>query len=255
MVFFFLACPSHRHPCPNSLRDRPVLFGSGSRFEGWSTGSCPRLKQPAKLITVWHHRSKPPADCNATSVIGPEVENVLHTSNARASNKGNAAMSGYRATSPRSMTGWVCDFQPQEAHPSSRRLASRIKQVMSAFPVDRFALSSLIGKLQVLFSFRSTRTDCQTVQRPCGGATPRQPRGDIVGNRGERYPHPFRQQGRMTSRVATAGLRSSLGLQNRALMFFRSGHEICAGRVPSAPVSTLVSRLADALRCSVGWAQ
>lgn len=69
------------------------------------------------------------------------------------------------ATSPCSMTGWVCDFQPQEAHPSSRRPTSRIKQVMSAFPVDRFALSSLIGKLQVLHPFRCTRTDCQTVQR------------------------------------------------------------------------------------------
>lgn len=114
----------------------------------------------------------------------------MHTSNPQASNEGYTVMSGYRDTSPRSMTGWVCDFLPQEAHPSSRRLASRIKQVMSAFPVDRFALSSLIGKLQVRPSFRPTQTDCQTVQRLGGGATPRQPRGDIVGNRGERYRTP-----------------------------------------------------------------
>lgn len=38
-------------------------------------------------------------------------------------------------------------------------------------------------------------------------------------------------------------------------IFFRSAHEICAGRVPSAPVSMLVSRLANALPCSMGWAQ
>lgn len=99
------------------------------------------------------------------SLIGPEVKIRLHISNPRARSKGNAVMSGYRATSPRSMTGCVCDFQPQEAHPSSRRLASRIKQVMSAFPVDRFALSSLIGKLQVLSPFRPTPTGCQTIQR------------------------------------------------------------------------------------------
>lgn len=45
----------------------------------------------------------------------------------------------------------------------------------------------------------------------------------------------------MTSRVVTAGLRSRLGLQNPALIFFRSEHEICAVRVPSAPVSMLFS--------------
>lgn len=78
---------------------------------------------------------------------------MMRTANPGARNEEDAAMSGYRATSPRSMTGWVCDFQPQEAHSSSRRLASRIKQVMSAFPMDRFALSSLIGKLQVLLTF------------------------------------------------------------------------------------------------------
>lgn len=157
--------------------------------------------------------------------------------------------------SPGSMTGWVCDFQPQEAHPSSRRLASRIQQVMSAFQwigSPRRVLSESCRCF--FFLFDPHIPSVRLFQRLCGGGIPRQPRR----HRWDSWvtlPHTFRQKCRMTSRVVTMGPRSSLGLQNPALIFFRSAHEICAGRVPSAPVSMLVSRLANALPCRMGWAQ
>lgn len=91
------------------------------------------------------------------------------------------------------MTGWVCDFQPQEAHSSSRRLTSRIKQVISAIQWIGSPFRLLSGspqQPQVLFAFRSTHSGCQTVQRPCGGATPRQPRSYIVAIRRDHYRTP-----------------------------------------------------------------
>lgn len=178
---------------------------------------------------------------------------MRHMSNPSASKKADAAISGYRATFPRSMTGWVCDFQPQEAHRSSRRLASRIKQVMSAFQWIGSPCRVLSGSCSCSFLFEphvpAVRPSSVLVEEPLRD-NPVVTSLRLVGKATAHLPPKMSDDIKSGHRGPNVNLtlaksRTSIGTIGQQV------HEKCAGRVSCAPVPMSVFCLANALASSM----
>lgn len=178
---------------------------------------------------------------------------MRHTSNPSASKEADAAISGYRAKYPRSMTGWVCDFQPQEAQPSSRRLASRIEQVMSAFQWIGSPCRVLSGSCSCTFLFDphipAVRLSSVLVEEPLRD-NPVVASLGFVGNATAHLPSKVLDDIKSGHRGPNVNLTLAKS-RTHILSVSKQAHENCAGRVPSVPVAMLVFRLANALASSM----